>query len=56
MLKRRGAWWGFIGGVMMLYGVLGLAVQKTAQCLVSTVILVISWFPLGFQFIKGDLE
>jgi hypothetical protein len=140
MLKRRGAWWGFIGGVMALYGVLGLAVQKTAQCLVmstfdtlpetvytqllpgieaifnlkgylviiyllpllpigvliqgiglyreeniprwqsvvmiiamlgmgvsaavdidifglvSTLILAISWFPLGFQFIKGDLE
>jgi len=140
MLKRRGAWWGFIGGVMALYGVLGLAVQKTAQCLVmstfdtlpetvytqllpgieaifnlkgylviiyllpllpigvliqgiglyreeniphwqsvvmiiamlgmgvsaavdidifglvSTLILAISWFPLGFQLIKGDLE
>ncbi|KPJ91779.1 MAG: hypothetical protein AMJ53_10810 [Gammaproteobacteria bacterium SG8_11] len=140
MLKWRGAWWGFIGGVMALYGVLGLAVQKTAQCLVmstfdtlpetvytqllpgieaifnlkgylviiyllpllpigvliqgiglyreeniprwqsvvmiiamlgmgvsaavdidifglvSTLILAISWFPLGFQLIKGDLE
>ncbi|MFC2054750.1 hypothetical protein ACFLV7_10745 [Chloroflexota bacterium] len=140
MLKRSGAWWGFIGGFMAIYGVLGLAVQKTAQCLVmstfdtlpetvyaqllpgieaifnlkgylviiyllpllpigvliqgiglyhekaiprwqsvvmivamlgmgvsaavdidifglvSTVILAISWFPLGYMFIKGDLE
>jgi hypothetical protein len=24
--------------------------------LVSTVILAISWFPLGIQLIKGDLE
>ena len=140
MLKGRNAWWGFIGGVLALYGVLALAVQKTALCLVmsafdtlpeavyatlmpaiealfnlkgylalvwllpllplgvliqsiglyranviprwqsviimlamlgmgvsaavdidifglvSTVILASSWFPLGFQLIKGDLE
>jgi hypothetical protein len=140
MLKKQGAWLGFIGGVLAIYGVLGLAVQKTAQCLVmsafdtlpeavysqlmpaievifglkgylaiifllpllpvgvliqniglyranaiprwqsavtiiamlgmgvsaavdidifglvSTVILAVSWFPLGYLFIKGDLE
>jgi hypothetical protein len=33
MLKGRGAWWGFIGGVMAMYGALFLAVQKTALCL-----------------------
>lgn len=33
MLKKRGAWLGFIGGVLALYGVLALAVQKTALCL-----------------------
>jgi hypothetical protein len=36
MLKGRGAWWGFIGGVMALYGALALAVQKTALCLVMS--------------------
>jgi hypothetical protein len=140
MLKARGAWAGFIGGVLAIYGVLGLAVQKTAQCLVmsafdtlpeavytqlmpaievifglkgylaiiwllpllpvgvliqsvglyransiprwqtvvmivamlgmivsaavdidifglvSTLILMVSWFPLGYMFIKGELE
>jgi len=140
MLKARGAWLGFIGGVMAIYGALALTVQKTALCLVmsafdtlpeaayvqlmpgieaifqlkgylalvyllpllpigvliqsiglyrggaiprwhsiviivamlgmgvaaavdidlfglvATVILAISWFPLGLQFIKGDLE
>ena len=140
MLKGRGAWLGFIGGLMAIFGILALAVQKTALCLVmsafdtlsetvyaqlmpgievlfnlkgylaivyllpllpigvliqsiglyrantiprwqsiviivamlgmgvsaavdidifgliSTVILAISWFPLGFLFIKGDLE
>ena len=36
MLKERGAWAGFIGGMLAIYGVLGLAVQKTAQCLVMS--------------------
>ncbi len=36
MLKGRGAWWGFIGGVLALYGVLALAVQKTALFLVMS--------------------
>ena len=36
MLQGRGAWWGFIGGVLALYGVLALAVQKTALCLVMS--------------------
>ena len=36
MLKGRGAWWGFIGGLLAIFGVLGLAVQKTAQCLVMS--------------------
>ncbi|MFC1996517.1 hypothetical protein ACFLXI_02780 [Chloroflexota bacterium] len=140
MLKRRGAWAGFIGGALALFGILALAVQKTALCLVmsafdtlpeavyttlmpaievlfnlkgylaivyllpllpvgvliqsiglyradaiprwqsvviivamlgmgvsaavdidifglvSTLILAVSWFPLGYMFIKGDLE
>jgi hypothetical protein len=34
MLKGRGAWLGFIGGVMAIYGALLLAMQKTALCLV----------------------
>ena len=36
MLKARGAWWGFIGGLLALYGALALAVQKTALCLVMS--------------------
>lgn len=36
MLKGRGAWLGFIGGVMAMYGALFLAVQKTALCLVMS--------------------
>ena len=36
MLKGHGAWLGFIGGVMALYGALILAVQKTALCLVMS--------------------
>ncbi|MFC2060089.1 hypothetical protein ACFLTZ_03210 [Chloroflexota bacterium] len=36
MLKVRGAWLGFIGGAMALYGALFLAVQKTALCLVMS--------------------
>ena len=36
MLKGRGAWTGFIGGLLAIFGVLGLAVQKTAQCLVMS--------------------
>lgn len=36
MLKGRGAWLGFVGGVLALYGVLALAVQKTALCLVMS--------------------
>ena len=36
MLKGRGAWAGFIGGLLAIFGVLGLAVQKTAQCLVMS--------------------
>ena len=36
MLKDRGAWLGFIGGVMAIYGALILAVQKTALCLVMS--------------------
>jgi hypothetical protein len=36
MLKGRGAWLGFVGGVMALYGALILAVQKTALCLVMS--------------------
>ena len=36
MLKEDGAWAGFIGGILAIYGVLGLAVQKTAQCLVMS--------------------
>jgi hypothetical protein len=140
LLKGKGAWLGFIGGLLAIYGGLGLAVQKTAQCLVmsafdtlpeavypqlfpgieaifhlkgylaviwllpllpvgvliqgiglyqaeaiprwqsavmivamlgmgvsagvdidifglvSTIILMISWFPLGYMFVKGDIE
>jgi hypothetical protein len=36
MLKERGAWLGFIGGVLAIYGALALAVQKTALCLVMS--------------------
>jgi hypothetical protein len=36
VLKARGAWLGFIGGVMAIYGALILAVQKTALCLVMS--------------------
>ena len=36
MLNGRGAWWGFIGGALALSGVLALAVQKTALCLVMS--------------------
>jgi hypothetical protein len=36
ILKGRGAWLGFIGGALALYGVLALAVQKTALCLVMS--------------------
>lgn len=36
MLKARGAWLGFTGGAMAMYGALALAVQKTALCLVMS--------------------
>jgi hypothetical protein len=36
MLKERGAWLGFIGGLLAIFGALGLAVQKTSQCLVMS--------------------
>lgn len=36
MLKERGAWAGFIGGLLAIFGALGLAVQKTSQCLVMS--------------------
>jgi hypothetical protein len=36
MLKERGAWLGFLGGVLAIFGALGLAVQKTSQCLVMS--------------------
>ena len=36
LLKGRGAWWGFTGGVMAMYGALFLAAQKTALCLVMS--------------------
>jgi hypothetical protein len=36
MLKGQGAWWGFVGGALALYGILALAVQKTALCLVMS--------------------
>jgi len=36
MLKEDGAWAGFIGGFLAIFGALGLAVQKTSQCLVMS--------------------
>ena len=36
MLKESGAWAGFIGGILAIFGALGLAVQKTSQCLVMS--------------------
>lgn len=36
MLKGRGAWMGFIGGVMAAFGAVILAVDKTALCLVMS--------------------
>lgn len=36
LLKERGAWAGFIGGFLAIFGALGLAVQKTSQCLVMS--------------------
>lgn len=36
MLKGHGAWAGLIGGLLAIFGVLGLAVQKTSQCLVMS--------------------
>jgi hypothetical protein len=36
MLKGRGAWLGFIGGVMAVFGAVMLAVDKTALCLVMS--------------------
>ena len=36
MLPARGAWLGFIGGVMAVFGAVMLAVDKTALCLVPS--------------------
>jgi hypothetical protein len=36
LLKGRGAWFGFIGGVMAIIGAIVLAVDKTALCLVPS--------------------
>ena len=36
LLKGRGAWLGFIGGVMAVFGAVMLAVDKTALCLVMS--------------------
>ncbi|MFC2077344.1 hypothetical protein ACFLTM_00855 [Candidatus Bipolaricaulota bacterium] len=36
MLKKKGAWWGLIGGVTGCLGALTLAVDKTALCLVPS--------------------
>ena len=36
MLKGRGAWLGFIGGVFAVFGAIVLAVDKTALCLVMS--------------------
>jgi hypothetical protein len=36
LLKGRGAWFGFIGGVMAICGAVVLAVDKTALCLVPS--------------------
>jgi hypothetical protein len=36
MLKERGAWLGFIGGVLAIFGAVVLAVDKTALCLVMS--------------------
>ena len=36
MLKEHGAWAGFVGGFLAIFGALGLAVQKTSQCLVMS--------------------
>jgi hypothetical protein len=36
MLKERGAWLGFIGGVLGVFGAVVLAIDKTALCLVMS--------------------
>lgn len=36
VLKGRGAWLGFVGGVLGVFGAVVLAVQKTALCLVMS--------------------
>ena len=49
-----------ISTVVMIVAMLGMIVSAAVDIdifgLVSTVILAISWFPLGYMFIKGDLE
>jgi hypothetical protein len=36
LLKDRGSWFGFVGGVMAVFGAVLLAVDKTALCLVMS--------------------
>ena len=46
--------------VVTIVAMLGMAVSAAVDIdifgLVSTVILAVSWFPLGYIFIKGDLK
>ncbi|MCD4673021.1 MAG: hypothetical protein K8R77_10190 [Anaerolineaceae bacterium] len=36
LLQRRGAWWGFVGGILAVTGAVILAVDKGALCLVPS--------------------
>jgi hypothetical protein len=46
--------------VVMIVAMLGMAVSAAVDIdifgLVSTIILAVSWFPLGLGFFRGDME